>query len=386
MGRYKEQMIDEWPYTKAPNKKVCSAEFTRHRYIKERIDNSNIDDYCDYCGAYSAVLPLDTIIPMVYDEFEQYFENPAEELPFESGGEWGELEGSGMHKEGSGYILPDGRSIMTTDEAMDFAGFAPDSEDLYHDIVGCFCNNDWVLKDAFSLTDEERMSDNWDNFWKGTIADYLGGMAYEKIRTKYEYLLNYMSEEINSNLHSLTSVLNAGSMLYRCVNYKDVPNPLKDTKLWAPPVEYASSQRMSREGQSRLYASFDKETPIREAVSGGEGTHHCLGEFKLKQSIKVLDFTNLPAANILNVPDFIAYRFFHRFARAITIPVTETEKHKYIPTQLMRDIIEDRFMNLGIMGIKYRSVKGEGTENLVLFLDNNTCSNYLELTSSSVVY
>ena len=169
------------------------------------------------------------------------------------------------------------------------------------------------------------------------------------------------------------------------MNYAVVPNPLLPQNLWAPPVKYATAQRMSRHGQSRFYASFDKQTPIQEAVSGGTDKKHCLGEFALKNDIKVLDFTNVPEANILNVSDFLVYRFYVSFANAITQPVADDEKHKYIPTQLMRDIIEEGYKNVGIVGIKYRSVKGADTENVVLFLDEHSCINYLELVNTEIL-
>lgn len=104
----------------------------------------------------------------------------------------------------------------------------------------------------------------------------------------------------------------------------------------------------------------------------------------MKNDIKVLDFTNVPEANILNVSDFLVYRFYVNFANAITQPVAENEKYKYVPTQLMRDIIEEGYKNVGIMGIKYRSVKGNDTINVVLFLDEHICANYLELVNSEV--
>lgn len=50
----------------------------------------------------------------------------------------------------------------------------------------------------------------------------------------------------------------------------------------------------------------------------------------------------------------------------------------------MRDIIEEGYKNVGIMGIKYRSVKGNDTINVVLFLDEHICANYLELVNSEV--
>ena len=75
---------------------------------------------------------------------------------------------------------------------------------------------------------------------------------------------------IGSKLHSLRTILSKDSLRYRCVNYKNIPNTLTAENLWAPPVKFATSQRMSRKGQSRFYASFDRETPLSEAVNNGE--------------------------------------------------------------------------------------------------------------------
>ena len=57
----------------------------------------------------------------------------------------------------------------------------------------------------------------------------------------------------------------------------------------------------------------------------------------------------------------------------------DSEKHQYVPTQIMRDLIENDFSRAGIMGIKYRSVKNDGQPNVVLFLDNNTSGEWFEL-------
>ena len=157
--------------------------------------------------------------------------------------------------------------------------------------------------------------------------------------------------------------------------------------LWAPPVKFATSQRMSRKGQSRFYASFDRETPLSEAVNNGENEFHCLGIFRMEKEVGLLDFTNIPEPNILNVPDYFAYRFLYGFQNEITQHVGESDskKHKYVPTQIMRDLIENDFSRAGIMGIKYRSVKNDGHPNVVLFLDNNTCDNCLELIDKEII-
>lgn len=130
-----------------------------------------------------------------------------------------------------------------------------------------------------------------------------------------------------------------------------------------------------------------KETPLSKAVNSGENEIHCLGTFRLKHEASLLDFTNIPEPYILNVPDYFAYRFIYDFQNAITQHVgdSEYEKPKYVPTQIMRDLIENDFSKVGMMGIKYHSAKNDGQLNVVLFLDNNTCDTWLELAKKEII-
>lgn len=386
MGRFKEQMIDiEFlPCYVKEEKFVCADMFPYQRYLREDIQNKGQAGVCSYSGKMTNVLPLTEIVRRVYDEFERIFEDPANEIPFESGGDWDELNGSGFHKEGAGYLLPNSRSIMTTEEALEEVGFMPASEELFDDVASSFNNNAWVLIDAFDLTPDERLHDNWEDFSVNVIKETVAGKDYDVLYDLYAPLLSYLADVIASNLHALKRTLPQETILYRCVNYLNVPEPLTAKWLWAPPADKASAQRMSRKGQSRLYVSFDKETPLSEAVVNTQGEKKCLGKFKLEHSLDILDFSELPLPYILNCPDVFAFNYFNEFAKAITQEVGENEKEKYVPTQMMRDMIESHFIKQGIMGIKYRSVKGNGTTNLVLFLDDNMCPNYIELLNTEV--
>lgn len=389
MGRYKVQMMsdEERGYYLPVDKQVCAAMFPFQQYLRESIERYGEDGVCSYSGKTSKVLSLSSIVKQVTEAFFEIFEDPANEIPFESKGVWDDLEGSGLHKEGAGYILPNGKSIMTTEEALEEAGFAPASVELFQDVANCFLTNDWVVKDALVGSEDERLAYNWQQFWDGTIADSRNQVPYDTIYKRHSALLSHLSDTIGSNLHSLRTILPKDSLLYRCVNYNPVPNPLSAEKLWAPPIAFATSQRMSRKGQSRFYASFDRETPISEAVNNGGNQFHCLGTFRLKQEVCLLNFTSIPEPYILNVPDYYAYRFLYDFQKAITQHVgeSESEKHKYVPTQIMRDLIENNFLSAGIMGIKYRSVKHSGSPNVVLFLDSHSCGDWLELVDKEVI-
>lgn len=151
---------------------------------------------------------------------------------------------------------------------------------------------------------------------------------------------------------------------------------------------------MSRQGQSRFYASFDKKTPLREAVINSEGETKCLSTFTLRQDVRYFDFFSVPSPRLLNCSDVLAYRFFNKFAEAITQPVGE-DKTIYVPTQIMRDIVEYNFSKnregeSDIMGITYRSVKALPTYsnssiNIVMYLDNETCAGYLDKTLTEFI-
>ena len=157
MGRVKEQMIcDEMRgYAFPIDKQVCAKMFPHQEYIGERIERDGEEGVCSYSGKNDKVLPLSTILDMVVSAFNEIFEDLANEIPFESHGIWDDLEGIGLHKEGAGYILPEGKTIMTTEEALEEAGFAPDSDELFNDIADCFLTNDWVVKDALVGTEDE---------------------------------------------------------------------------------------------------------------------------------------------------------------------------------------------------------------------------------------
>lgn len=388
MGQFKKYMMEceDRGYSRPKDTYVCAEMFPYQYFIRVYITKNGKPGVCDYCGKQTQVSPLENIVELVVGAFNKIYEDPAENLPFESKGD-DDWDGTGLHKEGGGCILPKGKHILSTEEALEGCGFMPDSDELFEDIASCFVSDCWVVKDAFVGTEDEQLASTWQQFWDETIDASKKDVPYHDIYNRYTRLLTYLSDVIGENLSSISTILPKDTLLYRCVNYNPVPTPLQAANLWAPPFQFATSQRMSRQGQSRFYASFDAKTPLAEAVSGGAGQYHCLGTFQLSKDVRVLDFTSIPHPYILNVPNYFAFRFFYGFQDAITHPVGTTahEKHKYVPTQIMRDLIETDFMRAGIMGIKYRSVKHGGCANVVLFLDDTTCGSCMRLYKSEVV-
>ena len=93
MGRFNEQMIcDEMMgYALPLYKQVCAKMFPHQEYIRERIERDGEEGACSYSGKNEQVLPLSTIVDMVVSAFNEIFEDPANEIPFESHGIWDDL-------------------------------------------------------------------------------------------------------------------------------------------------------------------------------------------------------------------------------------------------------------------------------------------------------
>lgn len=364
-------------------KQVSSSLFDTQKDLEDYINQYGEEGFCDYTQKKTIVYDLGRVVEKIISKLEEFFAPPQDEYP-KYDTSWN-LDGSMYHEEG-GYVVPNERTIMSTREVFEYAGLIIKSEALLSDIISLISTPEWVIKDSSEAFSVGRLNDNWSNFWDTSIERTKAGISYDKIKKDNSILLKYMTEKIESNLFDLKKNIFRDSVVYRCVNYdKKEAFCLPPSFLWAPPASKATSQRMSKNGQSRMYVSLDKETPIKEAVGCGEGKVHCLAEFSLKKTITILDFKDVPVPNILNVPDFFAYRYFEKFASSITKKINASHKEEYVPTQMMRDVIEEKFKSKGILGIKYRSVKGKNTSNVVFFLDNYECEEYFHLNKYEVV-
>ena len=80
---------------------------------------------------------------------------------------------------------------------------------------------------------------------------------------------------------------------------------------------------------------------------------------------------------------YLEYKFLKQFHSEITKPITQNAGIEYVPTQIFTEYI--RFMNdKHIDGIIYKSSL-TGKKNIVLFYDNNTTADILELKNVSNV-
>lgn len=383
MGRAKQMQIEieERGFSVPCDKHVCAKLFRGHRFIIDYIGEHGVLGCCDYTHKPTQVVPLEDVVAFIMPRFRSYFEDPAEECSYESGGDDEEWEGSGFHKE-YGYILPNSRAIFSTREALCELGLELGNETLFEDIASSFINDSWVLVDPYGNTVDEELQWTWEQFAKDVINSKKQGIEDDVILQQHKNRLDDIVCEIRRNLSELIEVLPTGKLLYRCVYYNTLPKSITASNIWAPPADKASSQRMSREGQSRFYASFDKETPLLEAQTSGDEIG-LLGMFQFVEDTNVLDLTNLPFRSFMDVEDFFSWRFLQQFTNYIAQPVPANERYEYVPTQIMRDVFENNIPE--IQGIMYRSCKDESKTNVVMFWDNHSCAHHINLNSYKVI-
>lgn len=385
MGRAKDRLIEieERGFGEVPDTYVCAEAFEGHKIIANRIKEYGCEGECSYTHQKTKVLPLENVVCEIVMRFKQYYEAPEQECGFDSSLDDEELDGTGFHKEYD-YILPDNRHIETTREALLSLGLDLDNEELFEDIVAAFSNDCWVLVDPYGSTADEDLQFTWQQFAESVCKLKRNGVEDEDIHPKFAHRLEDIVEVVRANIKDLILTIPEGMSLHRCVYYNPVPEKIEASNIWAPPADKASSQRMSRKGQSRFYASIDAKTPIEEATNDDKDAVGLLGRFILKHDVQVLDLSNVPHRSFLDVEDVFSWLFLHQFAEDISQPVDETnESYKYVPTQIMRDVFEKYIPE--IQGIRYKSCKCPGKTNVVMFWNEKTCGEHIKLENCEKV-
>lgn len=155
-------------------------------------------------------------------------------------------------------------------------------------------------------------------------------------------------------------------------------------ELTAPPSEFAKENRMSATGISMFYGALDDNTPIQEIRNYSPDAVIDLGKFELKREIMVIDLFKIPKYLSFWMPQYFReYKFLKRFHLEITKPIDKNPSIEYVPTQIFTEYI--RFMNnYHIDGIIYQSSL-TGERNVVLFYDNETSANVLQLNNITTV-
>lgn len=145
-------------------------------------------------------------------------------------------------------------------------------------------------------------------------------------------------------------------------------NPTKE--LGAPPKEKTLPGRMNVEFIPVFYGAFEEETAIAE-IRPSIGEVIVIGEFFLKQPLKVFDFTvfdSVPQENQSECYKHTRYEFISQMQQEISKPILPHEKQReYIPTQIVTEYLKEHFHCDAII---YASSVHSGKRNIAVLNRN----------------
>lgn len=390
MGRVKEMMMEREEglmHSFDEDKNVCAEHFN-DPYLQAYINDTGHLGKCSYCGKRSGkVLSMSQFMDFIKSKLSQRL-CPLDDANLPSASSWyddDDEEIPGVSRIGC-YAMPDNAErYESVPDLMDNYDLYTSDESLNEDIASCFNYDEFTRNDVFEEDLDEELSYAWNNFVKMVKYQKRYTFFQDPHFIRQEEWKDDVLTEINqlcSNV--LVSRLPSGTTIFRG-RPNDTGTPRTSFKdLTAPPVECAKENRMSAAGISMFYGALDPDTPIEEIRNYEPAAVIDLGEFILKKELVVIDLFKIPVRLSFWMPQYyLEYKFLKKFHSEITKPITKNPGIEYVPTQIFTEYI--RFMsNKHIDGIMYKSSL-TGKKNIVLFYDNNTTADILELKDVSNV-
>lgn len=384
MGRAKDMMMDRdfgIMHTFDKDKYVCIKHFD-DPYLNEYIQENAHEGTCSYCGAmHTKVLDMKSFMQYINEHLSQrlcplddanlplassFYDDEEEEIP-------------GFSRAGV-FILPNqAEQYDDVQDVMYNYGLYTSNEQLNEDIESCFNEGFYTQADVFSEDKDKELSYAWDYFSKMVKNKKRYTFFQDPHFLRQEEWKDDVLTEINQICENiLVSQLPKGTFIYRGrPNETGVPRTSFE-ELTAPPSKFAKENRMSATGISMFYGALDDNTPIQEIRNYAPDVVIDLGKFELQRDLVVIDLFKIPKHLSFWMPQhFREYKFLKQFHLEITRPIDKNPSIEYVPTQIFTEYI--RFMNNNhIDGIIYRSSL-TGERNVVLFYDNETSANVLQL-------
>ena len=384
MGRAKDMMMDRdfgIMHTFDKDKYVCIKHFD-DPYLNEYIQENAHEGTCSYCGAmHTKVLDMKSFMQYINERLSQrlcplddanlplassFYDDEEEEIP-------------GFSRAGV-FILPNqAEQYDDVQDVMYNYGLYTSNEQLNEDIESCFNEGFYTQADVFSEDKDKELSYAWDYFSKMVKNKKRYTFFQDPHFLRQEEWRDDVLTEINQICENiLVSQLPKGTFIYRGrPNETGVPRTSFE-ELTAPPSKFAKENRMSATGISMFYGALDDNTPIQEIRNYAPDVVIDLGKFELQRDLVVIDLFKIPKHLSFWMPQhFREYKFLKQFHLEITRPIDKNPSIEYVPTQIFTEYI--RFMNNNhIDGIIYRSSL-TGERNVVLFYDNETSANVLQL-------
>ena len=257
-----------------------------------------------------------------------------------------------------------------------------DAEELFlQDLSQVMADYSWIKRDGFWMNDADILRNSWDCFCE-----------LVKTEKRYTYFLSKIFknepmakspletlQEISHLLDSQTSLIKtipAQTVFFRGRDFdkQEEAEVAKAAQLGTAPVAVSKDNRFSPAGISMFYGCFKKDT-VKEEVVPDTKNYLAIGQFYNTKPVRILDLTDIPPIPLYtgSEPEILSLHFLHCFAEELSKP-THNESLDYIPTQVFTEYI--RYIGLkdgNIKGIKYRSSKCKGEDNVVLFYKNEDC-------------
>lgn len=257
---------------------------------------------------------------------------------------------------------------------------------LLEDIQSTMINGTWVKRDWQWLSQEDRLSYNWDEFKK--LVKHSTRFLFFGWPRSRPHDPDVMSpreffETLAALLRDLPGVISAvGAPLYRGRMFSTEPDIAQHTAatLGPAPDRYARANRMSPAGISMFYGASDIDTAIAEIGAHSSDSWAVVGEFNAARELRVVDLCHLPDLPSIFEPGehtrdrYDRISFLHRFVEDLTLPVVlDGREHiDYVPTQVFTEYLKYSFP-ARIDGLVFPSAQGPG-RNYVIFYGPEFCT------------
>lgn len=370
---------------------VCACHFD-DECLRDFIEKNGVVGECSFCGKKSKVIDFASFIEHAQSIVYRYFGTLDDEnLP--SAFFHGDNYGFGFVREPDSLIgeiiSAEGIHSLSTYQLLQELGLLTGESALDDAIQNCFAmGQEWIRHNPLSFSAGEWVSYYWKSFCD-TIK-FKRRFTVDELEFEGDHYGETISySEVITQIFSairdakMCKYLRAGTRLYRSRLFSEAPATISFLDLTSPPDEHAKQNRMSPAGISMFYSSLQAKTNIAE-IGQTEGIV-ITGRFTLKNDVYILDLTDLPGISYWSKGNIGEMAFLHQFSREISKPIERDERIHidYLPTQAFTEYIRHRFKDetgRSLDGIMYNSSIPNAGKNVVLFCDQMSSEQYVELT------
>lgn len=398
MGQVKQAWMEDesrgYTLPHSGEKYTCNEHFD-DVYLKQHILDNAQPGQCSYCDSNAEVMDMHDFMGYIMTRITSHYGNPGDEALYLESSFYddNDEEIPGVKRVG-GFIAPAyAMHFESTNELLFELELVANNDDLNDDIEACFLNDDWIQHDPYAMTKGQELSFLWKTFARMVMHEQRFTFFKRKEFSGEDFsednglmdILTELGNLISGN--GLCKIISKETELFRCRFTKDgdIVRSFKD--ITSAPDNFAKQSRMSPAGISMFYGAFDYETAMLESSPDGILTKkpYVIGRFTTMTDLNILDLTNLPLPSFWMPSDWEGIGFLHSFSWEISKPIKRDDRiHiEYIPSQVFTEYLRYIYQpaSIGIIdGVMYKSsLKGATSNNIVLFYNQNSSAEILEL-------